>query len=337
VWYSHVTQAVRQYRPSQFLPFLASYSAERERAETAGNTAQWFPWAISALAKESLLRGNEHRHGYIDGPGLARLIHDFNRSGRVEPGQTPASLVTPIMYEQFPYQESLFEEMARTHALLVHNEPGQPAIPWEELLGVALDKAMRASHILHAWVVNNNGRYDPSILDMPHFREVFEKAAPRSEIEATASLLISDIADLKRARADADAKRRLPTALERYAFNPLKSRPLVDLGARGIWAPQTVLVPRVFLGPNLYHRGLARWGRTFTDGLGNRTERYVGRQLALMDGIEVYPEIEYAKDTKSIDWIWVSEAAIVLVECKAARLTLDAQAGGETLATVMER
>lgn len=33
----------------------------------------------------------------------------------------------------------------------------------------------------------------------------------------------------------------------------------------------------------------------------------------------------------------MSESAVILVECKAARLTLDAQAGGESLATVMQR
>lgn len=337
MWYSEVIQSVRRYRPSQVVPFLAAYSAERERASSQGDTSQWFPWAISAIAKESVLRGNEFRSSILKREDLARLVHDFNGSGRPLPQQTPASILTPILYEQFPYQESLFEEMARTHALFVHSEPGQKPIPWQDLLGIGLDEAMRASHVLHAWVVNNGGRYDPSILDMPHFQDVFRKVAPRAEIEAAASFLTSDIAQLKQARAAADAKTLIPAELERYAFNPLKAQPLVDLGAQGIWAPQSMLVPRAFLGPNLYYRGLDRWGKGFADGLGKRIESYVGRQLALLDGIDLHPEVEYVRGKRSIDWVWVSDKAVILVECKAARMALDAQAGGETLETVVKR
>lgn len=335
--YSEVIQAVRRYRPSDLLPYLAAHSASLERATEQQDQGRWFPWAIATLAKESVLRGNEFRSLNIDGPGLAQLVRRFNASDHIGPGRTAAAMLTPILYEQFPYQESVFEEMARAHALLVHTEPGEEDIPWGELLGMSLDSAMRASHVLHSWVVSGGGRYEPEILDRPDFGEIFERVAPRSEIEATAELLRADIPELRRARAFADAKAAVPEALERYGFNPLKSRPLVDLGADGIWAPQTMLVARAFLGTNLYYRGLDAWGRPFADKLGDRTERYVGRQLSLLDGITLHPEIPYAKGKKSIDWIWVSEAAVILVECKAARLTLDAQAGGSTLAGVMER
>ncbi|MBQ3358536.1 MAG: hypothetical protein IJG47_06515 [Microbacterium sp.] len=92
-----------------------------------------------------------------------------------------------------------------------------------------------------------------------------------------------------------------------------------------------------FLGSNLYYRGLDRQGKAFADGLGKRIEDYVGRQLALLNGISLHPEVEYAKGKRSIDWLWVSDKAVVLVECKAARMTLDAQAGRETLGALMER
>lgn len=335
VSYGDFVQVVRRYRPSNLLPFLASYSARCERESV--DSSKWFPWAISLIAKESALQGNEFRNAEIDDAGLKRLVDLVCVSSDLTPQQSPASLLTPILYEQFPYQESLFEEMARAHALLVHNEPGQAAIPWEEALGVGLDQAMRGSQVLHAWVVHNLGRFDPSILDMPHFQDVCERIAPRSEIEATAKLLIAGIAGLKQARADADARAQVRRELERYGFNPLKARPLVDLGSRGIWAPQSMLMPRAFLGSNLYYRGLAQWGKGFADSLGDRTQQYVGRQLKLLDGITLHPEIEYAKAQRSVDWLWVSESAVILVECKAARLTLDAQAGGDSLANVMQR
>jgi hypothetical protein len=303
VSYAEFAQAVRRYRPSDLLPFLAAHSAERERSSSATAAAEWFPWSIAAIAKESVLVGSEFRRADVDGRGLRRLVDLLNRSSDLLPDQSAASLLTPIMYEQFPYQESVYEEMARTHALLVHNERDQAAIQWDDLLGIGLDQAIRASHVLHAWAVSNAGRYSPDLLDMPHLQSVYQKIAPRSEIETVAKLMTSDISGLRRARATADERAPIPSRLERYAFNPLKAHPFVDLGDVGIWAPQSVFISRAFLGSNLYYRGLDRWGKPFADDLGDRTQRYVGRQLALLGGIALYPEIEYAKSQRSAAWI----------------------------------
>lgn len=336
--YSEFIRSVLRYRPSQVVPFLAAYSSGCERAAIQnGETEQWYPWAISAIAKASVLRGHEFSSSDITPEVLAGLIQDFNGSGIPLPGQSAASMLTPILHEQFPYQESLFEDMARAHVLLAQSAPDQTPIPWEEVLGIGLDQAIRASHVLHQVVVHHGGRYAPAILDMPGFQDVYTRVAPRSEIEVTASLLTASIGDLKRVRAAADERVLIPEMLERYAFNPLISHPLVDLGARGVWAPQTMFIPRALLGVNLYYRGLERWGKRFADSLGKRVETYVGKQLSLINNIQLHPEVEYAKDTHSIDWLWVTDEAVILVECKAARMPLDAQAGGETLESVMRR
>ena len=335
--YSEFMQSVRHYPPTALLPFLAGYSAERERASTVADAGQWLPWAVTAIAKESTLRGNEHRHGRIDSEGLARLVRQFMLTDHVNADQSLASIMTPMMYEQMPDQEPPFAEMARTHALLVHTDPGQSRIPWEEEFGIGLDAAMRASYILHAWVVFNRGRFDADILDMPHFQSFYDDAAPRSDIEATAKALTADISSLRAARSRADDKVRVPLERERYGFNPLRAHPLVDLGSHGTWAPQAKLVSRALLGSNLFYRGLDRWGKGFADDLGPRTQHYVGRHLKLLGEERIHAEIEYSKAQHSIDWIWVSDEAVILVECKAARLSLDAQAGGASLGESMER
>ncbi|BCW42787.1 hypothetical protein StoSoilB3_43220 (plasmid) [Arthrobacter sp. StoSoilB3] len=337
VSYFEFRQAVLQFRPSNLLPFLARYSAPKELRTPPSRAGDWFPWAVSAIAKESALGGSEFMKAEIDERGLKRLVNLLNVSADLVPNQSVPSLVTPTMYEQFPYQESLYEELARTHALLVHNEPGQAPIQWEDLLGIGLDEAIRASMVLNGWLAGTDGCFDPGILDSARFQQIYKKYVPRQELERTASLLTATIPELKQARADADRRATMPDRLERYAFNPLRSTPLVDLRTKGIWAPQSMFVPRAFTGPNLYYRGLRKWGSAFADGLGDRTQRYVGRQLSLMEGIRLHPEIEYEKARLSVDWLWVSDSAVILVECKAARLTLDAQAGGESLATVMER
>ena len=335
--YSDVIRAVQRYRPTNLIPFLAAHSAEREHTLGPSEVGQWFPWAISGIAKESVLTGDEFRRPTIDASGLALLVKLFNGNDYLGPGRSAASMLAPIFYEQFPYQESVFEEMARTHALLVESEPDQAKIPWEDALGLSLDQAMRASHVLHSWAIQDRGRHDKRVFYRTDMQEFYDRVAARDEILTTAALLTSDIHGLRVARANADQKAAIPESLERYAFNPLRSHPLVDLGRAGVWAPQTMFVSRAFLGPNLYYRGLDAWGKAYADGLGDRTQRYVGRQLKLLPGIALHPEITYASGKQSIDWIWVSDSAVILIECKAARMSIDAQAGGATFAKLMQR
>ena len=101
--------------------------------------------------------------------------------------------------------------------------------------------------------------------------------------------------------------------------------------------PRPCLSPVLSQAPTSTTEASVCGARHLRTGLGDRTQRYVGRQLALMEGIRLYPEIEYGKSRHSVDWLWVSDSAVILIECKAARLTLDAQAGGGSLSAVMHR
>jgi hypothetical protein len=98
-----------------------------------------------------------------------------------------------------------------------------------------------------------------------------------------------------------------------------------------------MLVSRAIFPSNLYYVGMKQWGKQFADNLGNRVEQYVGRQLRLLDGDNVEGEIEYAKGQKSVDWFWVTDQAVILVECKSARMTLGAKAADDTLGEVVAR
>ena len=133
----------------------------------------------------------------------------------------------------------------------------------------------------------------------------------------------------------------LDRSLQRWEFNPLAARPLVNLGERGIWAPQVMLIERAMYPANLYYRGVDAWGTDFARILGARTEAYVGKHLGLVAGEnDLHGEITYREgknEVKSVDWIWVTPQAIILVECKSARLTLGARAGDPTLPTIAER
>lgn len=331
---------IRRYRPSDLIPALAGYSAtvalERVREQSRAPRTD-IPWAISAIARDSILYGNEHRHGRVGRVTVQELVQAFNKTFDELDGLSLANIVTPLAYEQFSYQESEFEEIARTFALFEDPTLG-PAIDWTDVFGMQLRDAVRAAFILRAWVTYNGGRFDPAIMDQANMQEVFHRAAPREQIETLARSLTTTVEEAKESNVTVAA---LPRSLQRYAFNPLTARPLLDLGEQGIWAPQSMLVDRALFPANLYYRGIATWGNRFADILGARTEAYVGRQLALIaGGSDLHSEVEYreGKDKKkSVDWIWVTPRAVILVECKSARLTLGARAGDASLPVLAER
>lgn len=334
--YREFRQIVRRYRPSDLIPALAGYSAEAFREGEWPDPTRNPPWAIAAIARESILYGNDHRHTPVDRGTVRQLVGAFNKTYDKVDGT--AGILTPLAYEQFPYQESPIEELSRVHALFEDSALG-PALDWSEVFGMPLYEAVRAAFALRVWVTEMGGRFDPAIMDLAHIQEeIFEKVAPREQIEKIAAVLTTTVVAAKEMKAAVPA---LDRSLQRWEFNPLAARPLVDLGERGIWAPQVMLVDRALYPANLYYRGVDTWGADFARVLGARTEAYVGKQLGLVaDENDLHSEITYKpgkSEVKSVDWIWVTPQAVILVECKSARLTLGARAGDPTLPAIAER
>lgn len=338
--YIDFRERVRRYRPSHLIPALAAHSAATAVANVRepGRERAWdMPWAIGGIARDSLLYGNEHRHRTVTERTVHELMQGFHQTFDEVDDKDAAGLITAMSYEQMPLQESDFEEMSRVHTLFDDPELG-PQLPWGDLFGMSLAQAMRAAFILRAWVTFGGGRFDPAQADTAQAQEIFRRGAPQEQVLGMARALSTTMAE---ARTKAASVPALPPRLQRYAFNPLVSHPLVDLGDAGIWAPQVQYVARALYPANLYYRGIEAWKKRFTDNLGVRVERYVGRQLALFEGYgELCGEIEYrdGKQTmKSVDWIWVTPQAIVLVECKSARMTLAARAGDASVDGITDR
>lgn len=336
IHYTDFRQAVRRFPPSAFLPALAQHTAQLDtliRPRDNKNASRW-PWAASAMARESVLYSNEHRHGGTPSESdFNRLYNLFNESDDSKDEPTLSDIMTPLVYEQFAYGESNFEELSRAWALYGDPTLGVP-IPWEEVFGMSLAEAVRATFVLHGWIAINDGELDRSLFDAPHMHEVFERVATRDQLMGLADYFTATVDE---ARALHNEVVPVPNHLQRFAFNPFVARPLIDLGEAGVWAPQTMLVSHAIFPSNLYYVGMRQWGKPFADNLGDRVEQYVGRQLRLLGGDHVEGEIEYAKGQKSVDWFWVTDQAVFLIECKSARMTLGAKAADDTLGAVVAR
>jgi hypothetical protein len=329
--YGRLISAVKQFSPYALLPLIAKHSAQYDQLNTPADLQTRAPWAYSALARESLLYGRLDSKAEPTPKSLQRLYNLFNEAYNELGGASLSSVITPIFHEQFPYQ---YNELGRTQAIFGGSTPG-PIIPWEEELGVSITDALKGALLLRVWVAKNEGRFEPEILDMAHFQDVFKGVAPRSVIEQFVRLATTTV---ERERKDLQLRPEVPPAARRYAFNPLVKTPFVDLGTRGLWAPQSALVDLTMTVGNLYHRGYVRWRPSFTKDLGALVEAYVGRQIKSVKYGVVHPEIAYKKgEKKSIDWIWVTPAVVILIECKSGREPLDVKAGHELATATVKR
>lgn len=164
--YIDFRQAVRRFPPSRFLPALAAHTAQLDpliRGYDWPNDGRW-PWAASAMARESVLYSNNFRHGGVPTEAdFGRLYNLFNVSHDLDdPGDDAPSvsdIVTPLVHEQFGYGESEFEELSRVWALFGDSTLGTPIL-WDEVFGIGLDEAARAALVIHAWVAHNGGFID---------------------------------------------------------------------------------------------------------------------------------------------------------------------------------
>lgn len=245
-----------------------------------------------------------------------------------------AEILVPLAYEQFPHQKPVFAELARTAALLLDEESDREW-PWHEIFGMPLTNMVRAAMIVHTWVATNGGRWDPAILDVEHMQEIFQRAAPRDEIVGAVNYLSITV---DQARAHPTNAIAVPRQVERYRYNPLSSKPLVDLGAAGIWAPVVSMVIRAISVGNIYYPAISEWGSDFSNDLGRRTEKYVGRLLRLIGQDRVLAEVSWGKpERRSVDFIWVADGAVILVESKSARMSLAGRTDMKEMAKTAQR
>ncbi|MCI9888873.1 hypothetical protein JT358_10445 [Micrococcales bacterium 31B] len=299
------------------------------------------PWGLAAAARDSLLYGNEYRSQAVDETALQKLMHKFQIAMDIDDTDVGSKdfsmrLLTRLMYEQLPYQESMFEELARSHAWLVEGLPDiDTRVITEDSLAAMLDgvpirEAIGATFFLQVGAFQNDGAYNPGWLDQPHFTEVL-KVYPRTNILKIAGRLTTTPAAFRTAFNDHSVG---TATAARFEYNPLMATPFVDMGDGEPVAPATRLIMRTVTPGGLYYAGIAKHGSAFADDLGVLFEHYIGRQLELIEDAKIEPEIVFGKHgggQKSIDWFVILPHLVILVEVKSSRLGPAARAGEATL------
>lgn len=296
------------------------------------------PWALAGLVKASICHGNPYRSTSVRPRDLlqgcymyAHLVSDELRQPGLNSG---FNVLARIAYEQFPYQESIFQEMARPEPFFCdYSGRKRLEVISEEsltkLLGAPVRTAVAVALILQASAKVNAGFFDPAWLHQPSFARVLDVVPSDETLAVIDSVFACGFEQFKELAAEAPP---LPY-LERYLFNPLTARPLLRLPDGRLLAPVMQTIGRKLSPIELYYLGIKRWGQAFARDMGELLEDYIGRQLASLPAVEVHPEVTYKEKKNvidSVDWIAVFDDLVLLVEAKATRTPAAARAADVT-------
>ncbi|WP_157546758.1 hypothetical protein [Hamadaea tsunoensis] len=295
------------------------------------------PWALAGIVKASIAHGNRHRRRIATDDDIRRACQMYNN---LNPELSQPDLadgfgiLARMAYEQFPLQESIFEEMARAE-LFFTDYSGRRQLEvvsdatMSQLLGATPRAAVEIALILYASAKTNDGFFDPAWPDQPNFAKVLELVARDEILSVIDSVMAIDLATFK---AQVEATKQLPY-LDRYLFNPLHARPLLRMPDGRLLAPIPHLVGRRLSPIELYYDGLKRWDVAFTHDLGELLEDYIGRQFGTLPDAAVHPEVVFTKrkqEYKSTDWFVIFDEMVLIVEAKARRAMAAVRAADAT-------
>ncbi|MFF3951361.1 hypothetical protein ACFYYN_42195 [Streptomyces sp. NPDC001902] len=220
--------------------------------------------------------------------------------------------------------------MARTAALFDQTSPAR--IPtclvdgWDEqLLGCSLSDYVGVTQLLQVSALQNEGRFDPAWLIQPQMEKVCSVIPGDTIREVTERHFVTDLeafkAENKTRRLSQDPH------LRRFEYNPLRGRPFLLGFGPGYLAPSSHLIVPKGSPLGLYYMGVAHFGNSFAQELGDLFEQYIGRQLNQLPDAEVHSEIIYRDERRSVDWIVVFDDLVLLVEVKSTRPTQQLRLG----------
>jgi hypothetical protein len=223
------------------------------------------PWALAAVVKASLCNGNPYRSTVMREQDLILACHMHNNLHPEELDHaelgSPLAVMVRIGYEQFPYQESMFEEMARAEAFFNGYAGRKPlSVITEERLaklhGAPVRDAAGVALLLHVGAEKNGGLFDPKWLDQPNFTPVLDVLPRDTILDVINTSFVIDVPGFKKLAAEAPA---VPF-LDKYLFNPLVARPFVRRADGRLTAPVPQLISRRMSPLEWYYAGVGQWG-----------------------------------------------------------------------------
>jgi len=319
---------VRRYKPSSLVPLIAEVGAQyaHKGSWLEGEGFGLTPWALSDIARVSLVAGNEFRRDATRGDVIdCAKAYLATRDPELESGQ-PGSIegfFLRLGHEQMPLQQSPEGEIVRSTAMFEQTPPRlSPKVikpGWDvELLGCTLSQYVGIGFMVYAIAYQHRGRFSTRWFDLPGLEKI------TSEIPVDVMRRVLDqqfTGDREFFRSDRSNENNV-SPFRRFTYNPLLGRPVVSGIGNELLVPVPGQVVRKISPQGIWYAGVCEWGKAFADDVGDLFQEYVGRLLSTIPDAQLHREIEYAKgQNRSVDWIVVWDNLVLLVEVKAARST----------------
>lgn len=324
---------VLRYRPSSLIPWIARVGAQYAAIGSweTGDYMRFNPWALSDIARVSLIGGSEFLHDATR-DDLLQCAEDYRnlfdpKLGTDQPGAA-AGFLLRIGYEQLLFRQPLKGEIARNMAIFEQTSPTRDLTVikpgWDQdLLGCSLSQYAGIGFCVYAVTTQHRGQFTTSWFNDPTLQYITNHIPLDLMREVLDREFIGD-RDYFRSLAATNA----PSPFRRFDYNPLLGRPVVRLNNR-LMVPVPPQVIRKISPVGLWYSGYERWQKLFSEDVGHLFEQYVGRVLRTIPDAQVYPEVIYdpKRNKRSVDWIVVWHNVILLVEVKATRATKDVRMG----------
>lgn len=337
--YRDFIQRCRQHSPSVFLPTVSSLPPETFDADI--DFQNWRiinPWSVAAMTREIMVSSNEFRGiGPMSPLQLQRLSDAFHNSfdkGDENDPHLALRILIRHATEQFPSQESDFEEIARTIALYNDTDIRETKIirdSFENYFEAPLLDVVNCIVIIWGTTRVYGGKWNLALLNHPELIEMKELVS--DEIYNSISRKLT--ANQKQFRA-VQASLPLPSKSDglRWRPNALYTNPLLQVPTGEVFVPLQRLILRTIMPSSIYYNCKEVAGETYTSALGFVVEKYIGDQLAQVSDVKLLKEIKWktkSGELASVDWILITKLCVILVESKSARLNVQAQMGEDTM------
>lgn len=303
---------VRRFSNKSVVGEVARVSSTRWSPDPSENDfRQLAPWALAEVARVALGYGNEYKSDATeDDIGWLCVAYSAIEDPMLRdhvPGSA-TKMMQRLSYAQFGYQQTQYNELARSIAVFKQTTPkADPPLKvldkpdWQEkVLGCDLEDFVGSANVAVAGAMSTAGRLNTSWLEPAKFEGEDTDMDMQVAIDVLSDSYVTTVADFKATLGD---RGRPHHSIQRsVSFNPLADKPIVA-GLDDDWLiPVPALILRKASPLGIYYCGVnsARHGKAFADDfstdVGNLFEQYVGRQLKLLNGVDLQPEIKYGKE-----------------------------------------
>jgi hypothetical protein len=322
-------QRVRRYRPGSLLPLIAAAAARYWRQEEWLNSPfrKYTPWALADAARVSLAYGTECNRNDATERDLLQILNAYSRfEDPVVRDQDARACLLRMAGQQMTWQAPEYEALARTAAIFTKTPMLKPAKclrpGWDaEVFGCSLQEYVGTAQLVWASAIKCAGRFDLALFDTPDGELIARHLNRETVTRVLDTHFATSTAQFRAANEEAVGRAGRDGRLRRFTYNPLRGRPLLTGFGTDYLCPMPQLAWAKATPWGVYFTGLDHFGPVFASDLGNLFEQYVGRQLRLLPGAHVLPEITYGPKSarrKTVDWIVVLPEVVLLVEVKSA-------------------